>query len=250
MEGTNQNGDTITFRIKKTYLYAALALVLGFGGGLGMSKLFFSPAPADPVRSDPEQSAPQQTGKAASTPTGVAPQQGAMVGIPVEGRPFRGPEDAAVTVVEFTDYQCSFSGRYFRETSLQLLSQNEGKIRYVVLNFPLSGIHPDAQKAAEAAECAYDQGKFWEYRDLLFENQSALDVDSLKGYAADLGLDTGVFNVCLDSGTKTEQVQNDIQVGQRAGVRGTPTFSINERLLVGAGSLSAFHAQIDAALAE
>lgn len=215
--------------------------------GGGIAKLFFSPVPAGEVLSGSEQGAAQQTGRAASTPTGVTPQQGSIVQIPVEGRPFQGPEDAVVTLVEFTDYHCSFCGRYFRETSPQLLSQNEGKIKYVVLNFPLSSIHPHAWKAAE---CVYDQGKFWEYHDLLFENQSALGVASLKGYAADLGLDTEVFNVCLDSGAKTEQVQNDIQVGQKAGVTGTPTFSINGRLLVGAKLLNIFQAQIDAALVQ
>ena len=250
MAGTSQDSDTVTFRIKKTYLHVALAIVIGFGGGFGIAKLFFSPASADEARTALEQSSPQQAENIAPTPTGVVPQQSPTVQVPVEGRPFLGPEDAAVTVVEFADYQCSFCRRYFLETSSQLLSQNVEKIKYVVLNFPLTSIHPQAPKAAEAAECANDQGKFWDYRDLLFENQSALDVASLKDYSADLGMDTDVFNTCLDSGAKTEQVQNDIQVGLSAGVRGTPTFSINNSLFVGAQPLDAFQAQIDAAMVE
>lgn len=250
MEGTNQDSDTVTFRIKKTYLHVVLAIVIGFGGGFGIAKVFFSPTSADETLSNPEQSSPPQAGTVAPAPTGVAPPQDPVVEISVEGRPFLGQEDAAVTVVEFTDYQCSFCRRYFLETASQLLSQNVEKIKYVVLNFPLSSIHPQAQEAAEAAECASDQEKFWEYHDLLFENQSALDTASLKDYAADLSMDTEVFNTCLDSGAKTEQVQNDFQVGVSAGVQGTPTFAINNQLLVGAQPLDAFQARIDAALTE
>lgn len=95
-------------------------------------------------------------------------------------------------------------------------------------------MHPNAQKAAEATECADDQGKFWEYHDLLFANQSALDVASLKGYAAQLGLDTGTFDDCLDTGKNASEVQKDLQDGQSYGVGGTPAFFINGRLVSGA----------------
>jgi protein-disulfide isomerase len=95
-------------------------------------------------------------------------------------------------------------------------------------------MHPNAQKAAEATECANDQGKFWEYQDLLFANQSALDVASLKSYAAQLGLDTATFDQCLDGGQKTAEVQKDQQDGTSYGVQGTPAFFINGRLVSGA----------------
>jgi protein-disulfide isomerase len=121
-------------------------------------------------------------------------------------------------------------------------------------------MHPNAQKAAEATECADDQGKFWEYQDLLFANQSALDVASLKSYAAQLGLDTATFNDCLDTGKQTAEWQKDEQDGASYGVTGTPSFFINGRTVTGAipfadyqGSTGAtqpgFKSLIDAALA-
>jgi protein-disulfide isomerase len=104
----------------------------------------------------------------------------------------------------------------------------------VYRDFPLINIHQYAQKAAEASECADDQGKFWEYHDLLFANQAALDVDSLKGYAADLGLDTDTFNDCLDGGKQTAEVEKDAQDAQSYGAGGTPAFFVNGQLVSGA----------------
>jgi len=104
----------------------------------------------------------------------------------------------------------------------------------VYRDFPLTSIHEYSQKAAEATECADDQGKFWEYNDLLFANQTALDVDSLKGYAAQLGLDTATFNDCLDGGKQTSEVEKDSQDAQSYGATGTPAFFINGQLVSGA----------------
>jgi protein-disulfide isomerase len=108
------------------------------------------------------------------------------------------------------------------------------EIRFVYRDFPLTSLHQYAEKAAEASECADDQGKFWEYHDLLFANQSALDVDSLKSYAAQLGLDTAKFNDCLDSGKQTSEVQKDAADAQAAGATGTPAFFVNGLLVSGA----------------
>jgi protein-disulfide isomerase len=131
----------------------------------------------------------------------------------------------------------------------------------VVRDLPLNSIHPDAQKAAEATECADDQGKFWEYHDLIFANQSAIDVDSLKAYAEQLGLDTGTFNDCLDDGKRSSEVEKDSEDAQSYGVTGTPAFFINGRLVSGAtpfedypdqsGAMQpGFKSIIDAALAD
>jgi protein-disulfide isomerase len=103
----------------------------------------------------------------------------------------------------------------------------------VYRDFPLNSIHPFAQKAAEATECADDQGKFWEYHDLVFDNQSALDVESLKDYAAELGLDTATFNECLDEGKQTAEVEKDSQDAQSYGAPGTPAFFVNGRFVYG-----------------
>jgi protein-disulfide isomerase len=120
----------------------------------------------------------------------------------------------------------------------------------VYRDFPLTSIHQYAQKAAEASECADDQGKFWEYHDLLFANQSTLDVDSLKGYAAELDLDTATFNDCLDEGKQSSEVEKDSQDAQAAGVTGTPAFFINGQLVSGAQPFSVFQQVIDQLLAE
>ena len=101
-------------------------------------------------------------------------------------------------------------------------------------DFPLTSIHEYAQKVAEATECADDQGKFWEYHDLVFANQSAIDVDSLKGYAAELDLDTATFNDCLDEGKQSSEVEKDSEDAQAAGVSGTPAFFINGEFVSGA----------------
>lgn len=217
----------------------ALALVVGFGGGFGAAKLLLSDSSEAPA---------QQVTPAPSAPAPAAGQPPPIVQIATEGRPFLGPEDAKVTVVEFTDYQCPFCKRHFDQTTPLLLQEYEGRIKLVVMNFPLNNIHPFAQKAAEAAECANDQGEFWEYHDLLFENQNALDVASLKRHAGNLLLDQAAFDDCLDSGAKSQQVQQDLQAGQRAGVTGTPSFFINGHNLRGALPFASFKSLIDAAL--
>jgi protein-disulfide isomerase len=165
----------------------------------------------------------------------ATPAPAVVAGVSVDDDPSIGPDDAPGTIVMFTDYQCPYCKR-FRDVTLDtILSTYEGKVKYVQRDWPLPAtMHPNAQKAAEATECADDQGKFWEYQGLLFANQSAIDVASLKSYAAQLGLDTATFNQCLDGGAKTAEVQKDQQDGTSYGVQGTPTFFINGRMVSGA----------------
>jgi protein-disulfide isomerase len=110
-------------------------------------------------------------------------------------------------------------------------------------------MHKNAPKAAEAAHCAGEQDKYWEYHDVLFANTRALEIKNLKRYAADLQLDTAQFNICLDSSTYAAQVRKDVSQGQEAGVSGTPAFFINGRFLSGAQSFSTFQEIIDEMLA-
>jgi protein-disulfide isomerase len=183
---------------------------------------------------------------AAVQPTAV-PQP--TVEATVDDDPAQGPADAAVTVIEFSDFQCPYCARFQSETLPQILQNYGDRIRFVYRDFPLTSIHANALKAAEASECAHDQGKYWEYHDMLFQNQSALDVDSLKSYAASLGLDTTAFNSCLDSDQKMDEVRQDVQDGLAAGVQGTPAFFINGQAISGAQPYSVFQAAIEAALA-
>lgn len=164
------------------------------------------------------------------------------------GHPAKGPGDAPVTIVEFSDFQCPFCSRI-----LPVLDQAKtaygDKIRIVFRQFPLRSIHPLAQKAAEASLCAADQGKFWEYHDNLFANQQKLDIADLKAAAGTLGLDQAKFDGCLDSGAQAAQVAADLREGAAAGVSGTPAMFVNGRFLNGVVPFEQLKALIDEELA-
>jgi len=162
--------------------------------------------------------------------------------------PSEGKADAPVTVVEFSDFQCPFCLRVM-PTLKQLRTKYGDKMRLVWKDFPLTQIHPQAFVAAQAGNCAREQGKFWEYHDKLFGNQSALQPDALKKYAADAGLDTAKFNQCLDSSKYEARVQDALAVGSRLGIGSTPTVYVNGRMINGAQPLEVFEAVIDEELA-
>ncbi len=162
--------------------------------------------------------------------------------------PARGPAKAPVTIVEFSDYECPFCGRAEAVVS-QVLANYGDKVRLVYRDYPLP-MHPDAPKAAEAAHCAGDQGKYWEMHGKLFANQRDLSVASMKGYAKDLGLDAGKFAACLDSGEKAKTVEGHRKAGDEAGVSGTPAFFVNGILISGAQPYESFKQVIDAELAK
>lgn len=165
--------------------------------------------------------------------------------------PFLGNPDAPVVMVEFSDFQCPFCARFWSQTLPEIKEKyiKTGKVRFVYRDFPISSIHSNAQKASEAGECADEQGKFWEYHDLIFSRQAQMSVANYKRWAAELKLDTARFNACLDSGTYADEVAKDFADGQAAGVSGTPTFFINGQRLVGALPFEQFKTMLDAALA-
>jgi protein-disulfide isomerase len=148
--------------------------------------------------------------------------------------PSRGPENAPVTIVEFSDFQCPYCGREYPVVE-RLMKEYDGRVRLVFRHFPLD-FHNFAQKAAEAGACAADQGgeKFWKLHDRMFTNQQKLAVDDLKGYAKDLGLDSARFDKCLDGSEKRTLVESDEKAGQEAGVTGTPAFFVNGIFINGA----------------
>ena len=167
--------------------------------------------------------------------------------IDTTGQPFIGNEDAKVTIIEFSDFQCPYCEKGYT-TMKEVLANYPDDVKIVFMNFPLS-FHDNAQKAAEASECAFAQGKFEEYHNMLFENQGALSVDDLKQYAVDLGLDTNEFNTCLDDGEMTDEVESDTAIGSANGVTGTPAFFINGEKIVGARPYADFETAIEEALA-
>jgi protein-disulfide isomerase len=148
------------------------------------------------------------------------------VDIPIpDGVPSKGPADAPVTVVEYTDFECPFCSRFANNLDAAI-EQVDGDVRVVVKQFPLP-FHQQADLASQAALAAHAQGKFWEYHDLLFENQNALQRSNLEAYAEEIGLNMEQFNEALDNETYAEQVENELKEGQGFGVRGTPTWFIN-----------------------
>jgi protein-disulfide isomerase len=153
--------------------------------------------------------------------------------------------DSLVTIVGFSDFECPFCGRA-AQTIGQLKDIYGGSLHVDYRHFPT---HSNSQKAAEASECAREQGMFWEYHDLLYES-GALDTRSLKEHAEGLGLDMARFIRCLDGGEKTAVVVADFQEGQRLQIRGTPTFFINDKVLEGAQPLESFKRVIDNEMAQ
>jgi len=194
--------------------------------------------------------------------TPIRPSAPAVIQVSVDDDPFKGNPDASVTVIEFSDFQCPFCSRFFTQT-LPILQENyidTGKIKFVYRDFPIDSIHPNARPVHIAAECADEQGKFWEYHDMLFEKQSVWQrlspsdlQTTLIQYADDFGLQTTSFEACLSSPEIADEVNADLLQAIQYGASGTPTFFIgNEKngfiKLVGAQPYASFQAAIDSQL--
>jgi len=169
--------------------------------------------------------------------------------VSIDDDAIKGDPDAPVTIVEFSDYQCPFCATFYKNILPQIQEQyiDTGIAKLVYRDFPLGG-HAHAQKAAEASECAGEQGKFWEYHDILFENQDdweTVGTGKFKEYAGTLELDSETFDACLDGGEMADEVRADFLAGRNYGVTGTPYFFIDGRPLSGAQPFSEFSALID-----
>ena len=186
--------------------------------------------------------------------TGNTQQVGGAVNVSADDDAVLGNPDASVTIIEFSDFQCPFCRKFYKETLPQIKKDYilTGKVKFVYRDFPLVQIHPGATPAAEGAECAKEQGKFWEMHDAIFDEQEKqgsgtiqFTADDVKKWAAKIGLNTSKFNQCLDSGKYKQEVEKDIADGSAAGVSGTPAVFVNGRLVVGAQPFAAFKAVID-----
>lgn len=170
--------------------------------------------------------------------------------VPTESFPSEGPDDAPIVIVEFSDFQCPFCTKWHNETYLPLLEEYPDQIKLVYRNFPLTSLHPDAYLSAEAAMCAGDQGRYWDYHEALFESIYGLSQDALKQYAEELALDTVSFDECLDSHKYQDFVRADMEYAMSIGVQSTPTFYVNGQLVVGAQPIQVFRQIIELELAK
>lgn len=198
------------------------ALAAGSNDGAKVAAAAPSPAPSPAANDQPAPSSPVK---------------------PVDEKTdhIRGNKDAKVTLIEYSDFECPFCLRHL-DTLNQLLADYKNDVRLVYRHFPLQSLHPEAQKAAEASECAGLQGKFWEMHDKIFDANKAgnMGVQRWKDAAKELGLDVNKFSTCLDSGEVTARVAQDQQEGNAAGVNGTPGTFVNGKLVEGAVPLATF----------
>lgn len=170
-------------------------------------------------------------------------QEFERVEVSVDDDPSKGPKNAKITIVEFTDYECPFCVKA-RGTIKKLLETYPNDIHYVLRDYPLP-FHPHAQKSAEAAQCAGDQGKYWEYSEVLWENQKALDISKLNQYAKNIDLNMKEFDDCLKSNKYAAEVKKDAKEGSLVGVTGTPAFFVNGIPVTGARPFKYFKSIIE-----
>jgi len=238
---TISSNPRITHRRSQSFL----ALVpLAFVAGLMLGYIFWG-------RSTGETRPGVPTAILQQTSSVLQPTQKAPVryNVPVDNNPSIGPENAPITLIEFSDYECPYCWKWYVETYPQLMSAYQGKIRFVYRDFPLTGLHANASPAAEAADCSGEQGKYWPFHDKLFSGELALGPDTYLKYATDLGLDSNKFKNCLDTNKYQDAVEANYSFAYNLGVQSTPTFFINGLAVVGAQPFSVFKQIIDQELA-
>jgi len=233
--------DFITFR--RSHFFSALA-VLTFFIGIGVGYVLWG---TNLVFDNGSTAASQAEVPVVEAPVEEQPQF-IRYDVPADGFYSIGPEDAPITIVEFSDYQCPYCRRWHDEVYQPLLNAYPGKIRLVYRHLPLTSIHPDAFSAAEASMCAGEQNAYWQYHDKLFGSET-LGNNVYIQYAQDLGLDMDTFETCITDHKYQAAVQADSDFAVNLGVRSTPTFFINGLAVVGAQPLNIFEQVIDQELA-
>jgi protein-disulfide isomerase len=169
--------------------------------------------------------------------------------VPIDNNPTLGPESAPITLIEFSDYECPFCKKWNTEVYPKLKEKYGDQIRFVFRDFPLYSIHPDAIPSAEAANCAGEQNKYFEFHDLLFTGGLPLSRETFLTYANQIELDQASFEKCVDERRYQKEVESDLQFASNLGIQSTPTFFINGLAIVGAQPLDVFERVIDMELA-
>src|SRR3989338_8862854 len=248
-EEEHHKEDSGTITLKKdtiwkvaTVVFALLFILSIYTGGFGIrNKTTGTGSVIAPINDN------NNNGDAGNNPSNPS----AKVDVSSDDDAVLGNKNAPITMIEFSDYECPFCGRHFTQTYPQLKQEyiDTGKVKLVFRDFPLS-FHQNAQKAAEAAECAGEQGDaaYFRMHDKLFQNQDSLSVENYKKWAKEIGLDATKFNSCLDSGKMASEISKDMADGSKYGGQGTPAFFINGKLVSGAQPFSAFKQAIDVEL--
>ncbi len=232
------------------YMLLPLVFVLGLGAGFliwGQKAARAGAIVAGEATRITGQQATQQAGQQA---TQTAVQKAfRRYDVPVDDDPILGAANAPITIIEFSDYQCPYCLQWHQQVLGRLREAYPDQVRIVYRDFPLTSIHPEAEPAAEAANCANEQGAFWQYHDKLFSGQYSLSTQTYQQYATDLGLDLVKFNDCINTHRFQAEVQADLDFAVNLGVRSTPTFFINGIAVVGAQPFDIFKQVIDKELA-
>lgn len=239
--------DTVTF--KRSHFYSVLT-VLAFAAGVLLGYVVWGMDLTENVAAAAQspQTAAQAGGPVAEAPVATSEPEYVRYDVPSDGFYATGPEDAPITIIEFSDYQCPFCRRWHQEVYQSLLAAYPGKIKLVYRHLPLTSIHPDAFPAAEAAMCAGEQNAYWQYHEKLFASE-LLGTEVYKQYAQELGLDVTTFEACITDHKYQQAIQEDSDFAVNLGVRSTPTFFVNGLAIVGAQPLEVFKQVIDKELA-
>jgi protein-disulfide isomerase len=246
-------GDVIV--ISQTTVYYFAIAVLFFIAGFAVAWIVFSTTTlsavnnikADVISAVNSAMSNIQPGAVAQATETPVPRQN----VTFDQAPIWGPMNAKVTIVEFSDFQCPYCEIFYKQTYPLIKQKYGNSVRFAFRHFPIPSLHPDAERASMAAECANEQGKFWEYHDALFGNQQNLSRDALIQYAGQVQVaNIPQFTSCLDTQKYMNKVQTDVNAGMGYFVSGTPTFFINGNILVGAQSFQTFAKYIDLEMAQ
>ncbi len=243
----------VTITLRRIHIYAlVMPIIFIVGLGLGYLVRGWVPLPEIPgiiaAENVPEEVAsPTPAQSQVENPSEVP--EVVRYDIPVDDDPVIGPEDAPITIVEFSDYECPYCQQWHTEVFDRLMLAYPEQVRLMYRDFPISNIHPNAVPAAIAANCALEQDMFWDYHDKLFRMELGLSTDAYQEYASQLDLNVEKFVECLDSGRYEEEVQADFDFAANLGVRSTPTFFVNGIAVVGAQPFEVFQQVIEQELA-
>ena len=241
-KGFRHAAEASTLVFKRSHLYAVL-LPLAFAVGLSIGYLMWGRSAS--TSGERNAAAPSQT----QSSQAQGEETVKRYDVSTDDDPSIGPPDAAITIIEFSDYECPYCRRWHQQVFERIREEYPDQVRLVFRDFPLSSIHPNATAAAEAANCAGEQEAFWQFNGALFSGEYELSAEEYLSIAANLDLDVEAFESCVESGRYEDEVQADYQYATNLGVRSTPTFFLNGLPIVGAQPYEVFKEVIDKELA-